>query len=56
MNNECEHEPEDVGLEYFMVILKDDREDGDDAIEISLCSKCHLLYWNYREVQEDGGQ
>ena len=54
MSNECEHEPEDIGLEYFMIVMKDDREEDDDVIEISLCSKCHLLYWDYTKAKKDG--
>lgn len=55
MNN-CEHEPVDLGMEYFMVVYTKDDLDPDEVVEISLCSKCHLLYWGWRGVDKDGGQ
>ncbi len=56
MTNECEHEPQDVNMEYFIVLIPNKDDPEADVIEVSLCSKCHLLYWGWSEVKKNGEQ
>ncbi len=56
MIKEHKHEPQDLNMEYFMVIVPEKDNPDADVVEVFMCSKCHLLYWEWSEVKKDGGQ